>query len=50
MMKNTGGMRRSSISFRFLCFGEDSACVGTRVRDQIHTFSCSSVLHNAVVV
>src|ERR1700741_2540522 len=34
---------------RFLCFGKEGALRGSEFGDQIHTFSCLSVLHNAVV-
>jgi hypothetical protein len=34
---------------RFLCFGKEGALRGREFGDQIHTFSCLSVLHNAVV-
>lgn len=34
---------------RFLCFGKEGALHGREFGDQIHTFSCLSVLHNAVV-
>jgi TnpA family transposase len=34
---------------RFLCFGKEGALQGREFGDQIHTFSCLSVLHNAVV-
>jgi hypothetical protein len=34
---------------RFLCFGKEDALRGREFGDQIHTFSCLSVLHNAVV-
>jgi TnpA family transposase len=33
----------------FLCFGEEGALRGREFGDQLHTFSCLSVLHNAVV-
>jgi len=33
---------------RFLCFGKEGGC-GGEFGDQLHTFSCLSVLHNAVV-
>ena len=36
-------------SLPFLCFGKEGALRGREVGDQIHTFSCLSVLHNAVV-
>jgi TnpA family transposase len=34
---------------RFLCFGKEGAMRGREFGDQLHTFSCLSVLHNAVV-
>jgi TnpA family transposase len=34
---------------RFLCFGKEGALRGREFGDQIQTFSCLSVLHNAVV-
>jgi TnpA family transposase len=34
---------------RFLCFGKEGALHGREFGDQLHTFSCLSVLHNAVV-
>jgi hypothetical protein len=34
---------------RFLCFGKEGALRGREFADQIHTFSCLSVLDNAVV-
>jgi TnpA family transposase len=34
---------------RFLCFGKEGALRGREFGDKIHTFSCLSVLHNAVV-
>lgn len=34
---------------RFLCFGKEGALRGREFEDQLHTFSCLSVLHNAVV-
>src|SRR6201987_171370 len=34
---------------RFLCFSKEGALRGREFGDQIHTFSCLSVLHNAVV-
>ena len=34
---------------RFLCFGKEGALRGREFGDQIHTFSCLSVLHNTVV-
>ena len=34
---------------RFLCFGKEGALRGWEFGDQLHTFSCLSVLHNAVV-
>ena len=34
---------------RFLCFGKEGALRGREFGDQLHTFSCLSVLHNAVV-
>ena len=34
---------------RFLCFGKEGALHGREFGDQIHTFSCLSVLHNAVI-
>jgi hypothetical protein len=33
----------------FLCFGKEGALRGREFGDQLHTFSCLSVLHNAVV-
>ena len=34
---------------RFLCFGKEGVLRGREFGDQLHTFSCLSVLHNAVV-
>jgi TnpA family transposase len=34
---------------RFLCFGKEGALPGREFGDQVHTFSCLAVLHNAVV-
>jgi TnpA family transposase len=34
---------------RFLCFGKEGTLRGREFEDQLHTFSCLSVLHNAVV-
>jgi hypothetical protein len=34
---------------RFLCFGKEGALRGREFGDQLHIFSCLSVLHNAVV-
>jgi TnpA family transposase len=34
---------------RFLCFGKDGVVRGYELKDQMHTFSCLAVLHNAVV-
>jgi TnpA family transposase len=34
---------------RFLCFGKEGMLRGREFGDQLHTFSCLSVLHNAVV-
>jgi len=34
---------------RFLCFGKEGVLRGREFGDQIHTFSCLSILHNAVV-
>ncbi len=34
---------------RFLCFGKEGTLRGREFGDQVHTFSCLSVLHNAVV-
>ncbi|MBV8969032.1 MAG: Tn3 family transposase, partial [Verrucomicrobia bacterium] len=34
---------------RFLCFGKEGVLRGREFGDQVHTFSCLSVLHNAVV-
>jgi len=34
---------------RFLCFGKGGALRGREFEDQLHTFSCLAVLHNAVV-
>jgi hypothetical protein len=34
---------------RFLCFGKEGELRGREFGDQLHTFSCLSVLHNAVV-
>jgi TnpA family transposase len=34
---------------RFLCFGKDGAIRGREFQDQLHTFSCLGVLHNAVI-
>lgn len=34
---------------RFLCFGKEGALRGRDFEDQVHTFSCLSLLHNAVV-
>ena len=35
--------------FRFLYFGNEGVLRGREFCDQVHTFSCLSVLHNAVV-
>jgi TnpA family transposase len=34
---------------RFLCFGKEGVLRGREFGDQVHTFSCLSMLHNAVV-
>jgi TnpA family transposase len=34
---------------RFLCFGKEGVLRGREFGDQVHTFSCLSILHNAVV-
>ena len=34
---------------RFLCFGKEGVLRGREYGDQVHTFSCLSILHNAVV-
>jgi hypothetical protein len=34
---------------RFLCFGKEGKLRGREFEDQLHTFSCLAVLHNAVV-
>jgi hypothetical protein len=34
---------------RFLSFGKEGVLRGREFGDQVHTFSCLSVLHNAVV-
>jgi TnpA family transposase len=34
---------------RFLCFGKEGALLGREFEDQLHTFSCLALLHNAVV-
>lgn len=34
---------------RFLCFGKEGRLRGHELEDQLHTFSCLAVLHNAVV-
>jgi len=34
---------------RFFCFGKEGALRGREFGDQLHTFSCLSILHNAVV-
>ena len=34
---------------RFLSFGKEGAMRGREFGDQVHTFSCFSILHNAVV-
>jgi len=34
---------------RFLCFGKEGVLRGREFGDQVQTFSCLSVLHNAVV-
>ena len=34
---------------QFLCFGKEGVLRGREFGDQVHTFSCLSVLHNAVV-
>jgi hypothetical protein len=36
-------------ALRFLCFGKEGRLRGREFSDQLHTFSCLSVLHNAVV-
>ena len=33
---------------RFLCFGKEGVLRGREFGDQLHTFSCLSLLHNAV--
>ena len=33
---------------RFLCFGKEGRLYGREFEDQLHTFSCLAVLHNAV--
>ena len=42
------GERSHGLS-RFLCFGKEGALRGREFEDQLRTFSCLSVLHNAVV-
>ncbi len=34
---------------RFLCFGKEGKLRGHEFEDQLHTFSCLAILHNAVV-
>lgn len=34
---------------RFLAFGKEGAYTGREFYDQLHTFSCLAILHNAVV-
>ncbi len=34
---------------RFLAFGKDGAFTGREFYDQLHTFSCLAILHNAVI-
>ena len=34
---------------RLLCFGKEGVLRGHEFGDQVHTFSCLSVLHNSVV-
>lgn len=34
---------------RFLCFGKEGMLRGREFEDQLHTFSCLTILHNAVV-
>ena len=34
---------------RFLCFGKEGQLRGREFEDQLHSFSCLAVLHNAVV-
>jgi TnpA family transposase len=34
---------------RFLCFGKEGVLRGREFGDQVHTFSCLSILHNAAV-
>ena len=41
---------RSHVLSRFLFFGKEGAVRGRTFQDQVNTFSCLSVLHNAVVV
>ena len=45
---NTG--ERSHVLSRFLFFGKEGAVRGRTFQDQVNTFSCLAVLHNAVVV
>ena len=40
---------RSHALSRFLFFGKEGAVRGRTFQDQVNTFSCLSVLHNAVV-
>jgi len=41
---------RSHVLSRFLFFGKEGAVRGRTFQDQVNTFSCLAVLHNAVVV
>lgn len=41
---------RSHVLSRFLFFGKEGAMRGRTFQDQVNTFSCLAVLHNAVVV
>lgn len=34
---------------RFLCFGKEGQLRGREFEDQLHTFSCLAILHNAVI-
>jgi hypothetical protein len=34
---------------RFLCFGKEGKLRGREFEDQLHSFSCLAILHNAVV-
>jgi TnpA family transposase len=52
MLQKTRELNKGEASHdlsRFLCFGKEGVLRGREFGDQVHTFSCLSVLHNAVV-